>query len=394
MKKLIVFFFGLILSFPAHGDESSIKIGEMMSYTGAPEFSYPFRNGWQMALDDFNAQGGVNGRKVEVISRDDQADTAKAVLIAQDLVMRDHVVMLMGAGLDHVGLAVSDFAKQNKIPFIKQWGGACDLIGHDKNPYWFITMECIDVYARIFAQEAAKKPFKRWAIIAPNYQYGRTISAAFKKELMKLKPDVEFVDERYPNLGKINAQEEVLALKRAKPEAVFNQLFTSDLPQYIRAAKKLGFFDNIFVIGDLVGTPLAIRELGADYPDGWFSVGVASQPDFDAAKTFHDRYVARYSTEPDGVSYDGYKIMQFSIEALRKAKNLDGDSIAEALRGLQVESPIGLLTMRPEEQQIYNNYWLGYTHNNDGKGSFEVTQFSKIPDSVMIPESSSTMMEK
>ncbi len=394
MKKIVFLLLGFLFSFPAHGEESTIKIGEMMSYTGAPEFSYPFRNGWQMALDDYNAQGGVNGRKVEVISRDDQADTAKAVLIAQDLVMRDHVVMLIGAGLDHVGLAVSDYAKQNKIPFLKQWGGACDLIGRDKNPYWFVTMECIDVYARIFAEEAAHKPFKRWAIIAPNYQYGHTISAAFKKELLKLKPDVEFVEERYPNLGKINAQEEILVLKKAKPEAVFNQLFTSDLPQYVRAAKKLGFFDNVFVIGDLVGTPLAIRELGADYPEGWFSVGVPTHPDSQAAQSFRDRYVARYHAEPDGVSYDGYKIMQFSIEALRKAKNLESESIVEALRGLQIESPIGLLTMRPEEQQVYNNYWVGYTHNKDGKGSFDVTQFLNVSDLAATPESFSATVEK
>ncbi|MDD3182519.1 MAG: ABC transporter substrate-binding protein [Alphaproteobacteria bacterium] len=386
MKKLLTAFALLAaISAPAWATEAQntnkpINIGEMMSYTGAPEFSYPFREGWQMALDDFNESGGVDGRKIEVISRDDHADPAVAVRLAEDLVFREKVVMLIGGGLDHVGLAISSYAKQQKISFIKQWGSTCDLFGMEKNPYWFATMECIDLHAYVYAEEAAKLPYKRWATIAPNYQYGRTITAAFKTALKKLRPDVEFVSERYPTLNKINAQEEIRAIQRAKPDAVFNQLFTSDLPQYIRAGEKLGFIKGCFHMADLIGSPQAIRELGDSYPDGWFTIGVDPNPDFELARKFSQRYEARYHKKPDDVAFGGYKIMQFAVEALRKAHSTDPEKITEALRGLMIDSPKGPETMRANEQQAYDNYWVGYTKNEGGKGQFTNIRFVRVDD--------------
>lgn len=386
MKRLLLATAALLITLsPAFAEapaKEPIRIGEMLSYTGAPEFAYPAREGWQMALDDYNASGGVDGRKIEVISRDDQADPAVAVRIAEDLVAREKVVMLIGGGLDHVGLAVSSYAKQQKIPFIKQWAGACDLFGKDKNPYWFGTMECIDLHAYVYADEAAKLPYKRWAIIAPNYQYGRTIAAAFKAALKKLRPDVIFVAERFPTLGKIKAQEEIRAMQLANPEAVFNQLFTSDLPQYIRAGEKLDFIKGRFHMADLIGSPQAIRELGDSYPDGWFTMGVPNDPNFPEAQKFAKAYEARYHKKPEAIAYDGYKLLQFAIEALRKAHSTDPEKITEALRGLEIDSPKGPETMRSNEQQAYDNYWVGYTKNEGGKGSFIVSQFVRVDDIV------------
>ncbi len=385
MKRFLLVCALVLVGTPAWAEgavKEPIKIGEMMSYTGAPEFSYPFREGWQMALDDLNAAGGVDGRKIEVISRDDQADPGAAVRIADDLVNREHVVMLIGGALDHVGLAVGSFAKQHEIPFIKQWGGACDLFGKDTNPYWFGTMECISLHAYVYADEAARLPYKRWAIIAPNYQYGRTLAAAFKVALKKLRPDVEFVSERYPQLNKINAEAEIRAMQLAKPDAVFNQLFASDLPQYIRAGEKLGFIKGRLHMADLIGSPYIIRELGAAYPDGWFTMGEDPAPDFKEAKDFTVRYEARYHKKPDDVAFGGYRLMQFAVAALQKAHSTDPKIIAEALRGLQIDGPKGPALMRADTQQAYDNYWVGYTKNEDGKGRFVTSRFVRVDDLV------------
>ena len=91
-----------------------IRIGDINSYSGLPAFTLPYRNGWQLALAEINDKGGVLGRPLEVISRDDGGNPGNALTAANELVARENVVLLMGTFFSHVGLAVSDFAKQKK----------------------------------------------------------------------------------------------------------------------------------------------------------------------------------------------------------------------------------------------------------------------------------------
>ena len=105
------------VSAPARADDT-IKIGEINSYSGLPSFTEPYRKGWQLALDEINAAGGVDGKKLEVISKDDGGKPADAVTQANELVANDGVVMLAGTFFSNIGLAVSDYAKQKKILFL------------------------------------------------------------------------------------------------------------------------------------------------------------------------------------------------------------------------------------------------------------------------------------
>ena len=98
------------------GAAEPIKIGELNSYTRLPAFTFPYRDGWQMALDEINAAGGVLGRPLEVISKDDGGKPGDAVTVAGELIARDGVVLLFGTLLSNVGLAVSDVAKQKEDP--------------------------------------------------------------------------------------------------------------------------------------------------------------------------------------------------------------------------------------------------------------------------------------
>ena len=96
----------------------TIKIGEISSYSGLPAFTEPYRKGWQLALEEINAAGGVGGKQIEVISRDDGGKPAAAITAAGELASSEGVSMLMGTFFSNVGLAVSDFAKQKKIMFL------------------------------------------------------------------------------------------------------------------------------------------------------------------------------------------------------------------------------------------------------------------------------------
>ena len=95
----------------------TIKIGEVQTYSRLTSFTFPYRNGWQLALEEINNAGGVMGKKLEIISRDDAGKPGTAVTVAEELIRKDKVVLLMGAFLSNVGLAVTDFAKRNKVLF-------------------------------------------------------------------------------------------------------------------------------------------------------------------------------------------------------------------------------------------------------------------------------------
>ncbi len=93
----------------------TIKIGEVQTYSKLTNFTFPYRNGWQLALEEINNAGGVMGKKIEVISRDDQGKPGEAVKVAEELVRKDKVALLMGSFFSNVGLAVTDFAGRNKV---------------------------------------------------------------------------------------------------------------------------------------------------------------------------------------------------------------------------------------------------------------------------------------
>ena len=182
-----------------------IILGDMNSYTGFASFTIPYRQGWELALEEINAAGGILGRQVTVVSRDDGARPADAVTVANELVSRENAILLFGTLLSHVGLAVSDFAKQKKVIFIAAEPLSDTIAWQKGNRYTFRLRPGTYVQAAMLAEEAAKLPAKRWATIAPNYEYGQSAVAAFKELLKAKRPDVEFIAEQWPALGKLDA---------------------------------------------------------------------------------------------------------------------------------------------------------------------------------------------
>ena len=168
--------------------QDEIKIGEINSYSALPSFTEPYRKGWQLAVEEVNAAGGINGKKLVVVSKDDGGKPADAVTAANELVASEKVVMLTGTFFSHIGLAVSDFAKQKKVFFLAA-EPLTDAITMSKgNRYTFRLRPSNYMQAAMLADEAAKLPAKRWATVAPNYEYGQSAVAVFKALLSKKRP--------------------------------------------------------------------------------------------------------------------------------------------------------------------------------------------------------------
>src|SRR6202035_4043876 len=98
--------------------QQTIKIGELNSYKSQPAFLDPYKKGWEMAVEEINAAGGVLGKKLEIVSRDDGANPGDAVRVAEGLTTGEGVNILCGTCLSNVGLAVTEFAGKKKVFFL------------------------------------------------------------------------------------------------------------------------------------------------------------------------------------------------------------------------------------------------------------------------------------
>ncbi len=108
---------GSLATVPAHA-QGVIKIGEVNSYKAQPAFLEPYKKGMELAVEEINAAGGLLGKKVQLITRDDNANPGDAVRAAEELVTREKIDVLTGAFLSNNGLALTDFAKQKKFFYL------------------------------------------------------------------------------------------------------------------------------------------------------------------------------------------------------------------------------------------------------------------------------------
>ena len=349
--------------------QPTIKIGELNSYKSQPAFLEPYKKGWELALEEINAAGGLLGRKVEVISRDDNGNPGDAVRVAEELVSREKAEVIFGTFLSHIGLAVTDFAKQRKVLFLAAEPLTDKVTWQNGNRYTYRLRPSTYVQVAMLVPEAAKLKKKRWAVVYPNYEYGQSSVATFKALLKAAQPDVEFVAEQAPPLGRVDAGSVAQALADAKPDAIFNVLFGADLSKFVREGNTRNLFKDRGVVSLLSGEPEYLDPLRDEAPEGWIVTGY---PWYSIKTPEHDRFLTAYQRKwkeyPRLGSIVGYATMMSIAEGIRKAKSTDTEKLIAAMRGLQVDSPLGKFTYRAIDHQATMGAYVGVTTVRDGKG--------------------------
>src|SRR6202522_3524045 len=349
--------------------QSEIKIGEINSYSLLPAFTEPYRKGWQLAVEEINAAGGVNGKKLVVVSKDDGGKPADAQTAANELVSSENVVMLTGAFLSNIGLAVSDFANQKKVFFLAAEPLTDAITWAKGNRYTFRLRPSNYEQAAMLAEEAAKLPAKKWATIAPNYEYGQSAVAVFKKILSAKRPDIEWVGEQWPPQGKIDAGAVVEEIARTEPEAILNVPFGADLVKLVREANTRGLFKGRSVVSFLTGEPEYLDPLKDETPEGWIVTGypwnAVAIPEHAA---FLKAYQAKYNDYPRLGSVVGYSTLKAAAAILAKAKSTDSEKLVDAAEGISVDTPFGKVVFRKADHQSTLGAFVGKTALKDGKG--------------------------
>jgi len=346
-----------------------IVIGEINSYKAQAAFLGPYLKGMELAIQEINAQGGVLGRPLKLITRDDNANPSEAVRAAEELVRREKVDVLAGTFLSHVGLAVADWSARNQVFFLASEPLTNKITWEKGNPYTFRLRASTYMQASMLVPEAVKANKQRWALVYPNYEYGQSAAETFKQLLKAAQPNVEFVAEQAPALGKVDAGAVTQALLDARPDAIFNVLFGSDLAKFVREGNTRGLFEGRTVVSLLTGEPEYLDTLKRETPNGWIVTGYPwsgiQTPEHTA---FLKAYQQAYRDHPRLGSVVGYTTIQAIAAGLRRAGQTGTPALIKAFQGLSLSSPFGPIQFRALDHQSTMGAFVGRTRQVNGQG--------------------------
>ena len=360
----------LLISWPlAASAADTIKIGFPIPLSGVGAvYGKPILAGAQMAVAEINANGGVLGKKLEILARDSKANADEAVRVSRELIIKDGVDFLVGTLTSAEAPAVSTVAKENKIVFIAPASKSTILTDPQHiHPYIFRVASNTDVEGLAGATSMARwKDVKTVATIAPDYAYGRDSIAAFITALKKLRPDIQIVDQEWPKLGEPDFTAFITAQMGKKPDAIYCSLFAGDFVTFTKQATPLGYFKaikNRLIDGGEIGTPDEAQALGSDYPYG--IIGDSYDPvlwsgnEPPAHKKFiEDLKTFTHAQYASGWSIVGYQSIYALAAGIKKAGSTGSDAVAKALLGLTWETPVGERTFSVKSHETFApEYW-------------------------------------
>jgi branched-chain amino acid transport system substrate-binding protein len=375
--------FAMTAAVPAYAQDT-IKIGELNSYKSQPAFLDPYKKGIEMALDEINGAGGVLGKKLEILSRDDGANPGDAVRVAEELTTGGGVNILCGTFLSNVGLAVTEFAGKKKVFFLAAEPLTDKITWQNGNRYTYRLRPSTYMQVAMLLPDALAAKKKRWALVYPNFEYGQSAAAAFKDMMKAKQPDVEFVTEQAPPLGKIDAGAVVQAIDDAKPDGIFSALFGGDLIKFVREGTTRDIFKNRVVVDLLGGEPEYLDPLKDEAPVGWIVTGYPwDEVTTPANKAFVAAYQARYHDYPRVGSIVGYLTVKSLAAGIAKAGSTDTEKLVDAFGGLKVDGPLGPFEYRASDHQATIGAFVGKIAVKDGRGT--MSNFKYVDGASVLP---------
>lgn len=343
--------------------QNPIKIGLIDVYSGAgAAFGKQALAGWQMAVDEFNAKGGLKGRKIEIIARDDKFKPDEGLSHARELLLKEKVDFLGGTTNSAVTLAIAEFVKAKKKLFMVSISRSHRITGEKGHRYVFRGCPSADLECLAGGFYAASKPFKNYYIIGEDYEYGHSIAENFWKGLKKNKPDVMNVGEAWCKLGETDYTSYLTALMAKKPDAVCLAFGASGLIPFVKQAKLFGLFEKVPCFAFGLGDSIFPKALKDDMPTGLYggSNYLWYYPDSEANKAFVAKSKQQFDDPyPSGIGiFGGYTSGKFLCDAILKAGSVDTEKVIKALETLTIQTVIGPIAMRAcDHQAVTATFW-------------------------------------
>ncbi len=356
----------LMMCGPGEAASNVFKVGIVDAYSGgAAAMSIDNLNGFKMAINAVNAKGGVNGTKIEFVTRDDKFKPDISLAMAKELVMKERVDILLGTISSATTLAVSEFAKKEKIPFLNTGAKSEKITGEKGHRYVFEIDENSTMAGKSAAHVLAKKPYIKYWIAGDDMEYGHAITSAVWNYLKAQKPGVQLMGTTWWKVGEPDFGPYITQMMSAKPDFIILGCAGSSMIGFLKAAKATGLAKAIpiYIHTAIDHTMLAAN--GLEAPEG--VLGTANYlfyfPQTPENKTFVAEYSKLFGKYPTMPSFNGYVAGQFVIKALEKlGGKYNNEKFVDALEGMVLEkTPAGRLELRACDHQVLLPTFAGVT---------------------------------
>ncbi len=350
------------------------KVGYSAPLTGQSAlYGHAVSQALNLAADDINAKGGVNGYKIEMDIQDDGTTVPQAVSNTKSMILQDNVVALMGSVTSAQCLAESPIAKQNKVITIDATCNSWQLTMESDvvNPYWVSIVPNTYMEGTAAGRLAAGLGVNKIFIVSPKYLFGISETNAFVAALKKANSSVQIVNDPstwyvpFPTNPRWDST--INAIQAEKPDLVYSNIFAADQINFVKQALAV---DPQFFVKYPMTTLVSVDELntlGSQYPLGMHAYMrapfFALQNNNPRLTDFITRYRAKYNGEyPSDWAVMDYDAFMLWAQAANSAKSFDADAVVKQISGHTFDSLRGYkITIRPDELQANVGETIGTT---------------------------------
>jgi len=376
----LVGLFGLFFMCPTSNAANTIKVGIVDTYTGPPSaYTLDVLDGFKMAVEKINAKGGVLGKKIEYTTRDEKFKPDIGLAMAKELVLKEKVDILMGTINSATALAVSDFAKKEKIPFFVTYSKSDKIVGEKGHRYVFNMNENTMMAGRAAGYVLGKKPYTKYWIAGDDYEYGHAIANNVWENIQKFNPKAIILGQTWWKVGEADFTPYITQILAAKPDFIIVATGGGSMVNFQKAAKATGLSQKIPFYQHTANELGTLLPQGKDAPEGVY--GTANYlfylPDTPANKAFAEEFKKSYNRYPKASALVGYMTAQFIAEGFKKAGKINNEALIKALEGLKLDSPVGPLSIRACDHQLELPTYFGVT-KKDPKYDFLVSGDTQI----------------
>ena len=364
---------------------AQVKLGLIDMYGGGfAAQADAIRTGFQIAIDEANAAGGVKGQRFSLTTADMGISVEKATTEARRMILDDKMKFVTVGSHSGAAIALADLLKgQNALGLgafatTKRFTGeeGHDMIGRG-------NLSTVEI-GRIMAEHIkGMSAIKKIATIAPDFEFGKHFVEDFLAALKVARPDIVIVRQEWPKFGAADFAAQATALQSSQPDMIVSALFSGDLINFLKAAKDFDLFGGgtkFFTSGVDLVKMVAIRD---SIPEGsfvtlWYPFYAINNPE---NTRFVDEVRKRTNTYPVGSTLVGYVSGRMLTQAIARATNPDDPrSVADALQRVEFASPVGPIKVRACDHMATYNFYVGTVKKEarfpDGIGVADIRAFN------------------
>ncbi|MED3644064.1 ABC transporter substrate-binding protein [Caldifermentibacillus hisashii] len=356
----------------AKGD--TIKIGANLELSGeVASYGQSISEGMELAIEEINDSGGVDGKKIKVVKVDNKSDNAEAASAATRLTSQENVLAIIGAATSGNTIAQAQIANDTKTILLSPSGTAPNVTENEDgsiNEYVFRTSYIDPFQGTVAANFAAKELSVRTAAIYSDSasDYAKGLAAAFKETFQKAGGKI-VAEESYV-AGDTDFRSTLTRIKSANPEFVFIPGYYEEVGLIVKQARESGV--TVPLMGaDGWDSPTLVDLAGKDALNNTFITNHYSAQDPDTKiQEFVTKFKEKYKDKsPDAFNALGYDSVYLLVDAIKRAGSLDREAVKDALEETKDISLVtGVVTIDKKHNPIKSATILEYV---DGEQKFK-----------------------